>query len=60
MSEHVIAGSAPMTFDMHRHMRKTRGGKIKTKAISKSGIAIQLTVLILLALTFSLFETNLS
>ena len=36
---------------LHRHIRKSRGGKIKTSAKSKSGLAIKLTIFILFGLT---------
>jgi len=51
MSEIVIAGSPPVSLDLHRHMRKTPGGKIKLSAKSKSSTAIKVTILVLLVLT---------
>ena len=57
MSELVIAAPAPITLDLHRYMKKTRGGKIKTAAKSKSGLAIQLTIFVLLGLTVYGFLT---
>ena len=42
---------APISLDLHKYMRKSRGGKIKTAAMSKSGLAVNLTVLVLLGLT---------
>ena len=55
MSELVLTASAP--FEPHRHMRKTRGGKIKTGAISRSNTTIKITVLVLLGLTIYGFLT---
>ena len=57
MSELVIKAPAPISLDLHRYMRKTRGGKIKTASKSKSGLAIKLTILILLGLTVYGFLT---
>jgi len=58
MSELVIKGNpAPIILDLQKYMRKTRGGKIKTSAMSKSSVAIQLTVFVLLALTVYGFLT---
>ncbi|MCL1829489.1 MAG: ABC transporter permease subunit [Oscillospiraceae bacterium] len=55
MSELVIA--APVPVDLHRHMRKTRGGRIKTSAKSKSAAAVRFTIIILLGLTVCGFLT---
>ena len=57
MSELVLTGRPTISLDLHRCMRKTRGGKIKTAAKSKSGLVIKLTVLILLGLTVYGFLT---
>jgi len=51
MSELVIAGRSPVSHDSRQYMRKTRRGKIKTSALSKSGTAVKMTVLILFGLT---------
>ena len=51
MSGLVRTARASIPFDLHGHMRKTRSGKIKTAAKSKSGLAIKLTIFILLGLT---------
>ena len=51
MDKLVIAEGAPISLDLHKYMRKSRGGKIKTAAMSKSGLAVNLTVLVLLGLT---------
>ena len=51
MSEIVMEGNPSISIDVHQYMRKSRGGKIKTAAISKSGLAIKLTVFILIGLT---------
>jgi len=48
---------APVSFELRRFMKLTRGGKIKTAAKSKSGAAIKLTVLILLGITVYGFLT---
>jgi phosphonate transport system permease protein len=51
MNENIIAAPAPVSLDLHKHMRKTRGGKIKTASRSKSKTAVQITVFVLLGLT---------
>ena len=59
MSEYVVAVPPPISLDLHRCIRKTRGGKIKTGATSKSGYAIKLTLFVLLGLTlygFAVFD----
>jgi phosphonate transport system permease protein len=55
MTDSAIAIPAPI--NLHRCIRKTRKGKIKTSAISKSSIVIKLTVFVLLALTVYGFLT---
>ena len=52
-------GAAPSSVpcETHKCMRRTRGGKIKTAAMSKSGFAIKLTLLTLLALSIYGFLT---
>jgi phosphonate transport system permease protein len=57
MSELVIANPASISFDLHKYMRKTRSGRIKTAAKSKSAIAIRITVFVLLGLTVYGFLT---
>ena len=57
MSELVVTAAVPVSFDFHRYMRKTRGGKIKTAAKCKSNMAIRLTVIVLLGLTVYGFLT---
>ena len=57
MSQLFAASPTPFTLDLHRCMHKSRGGKIKTAARSKSGFAIKLTLLILLALSVYGFLT---
>ena len=57
MSELTIAAPAPISLDLHTHIKKTRGGRIKTAARSESGITIAFTVLILLGLTVYGFLT---
>ena len=51
MSEITIAAPVAVSLDLHTCMRRTHRGKIKTAAKSKSGTAIQITILILLGLT---------
>ena len=46
-----IVNRFPVSLDLHKHMRKTRGGKIKTGAKCKSKIIIKLTIFILLSIT---------
>jgi len=57
MNELVITGPAPITLDLHRHVRKTHGGKIKTAAKCKSSMVIKFTILALLGLTVYGFAT---
>jgi phosphonate transport system permease protein len=57
MNKLALAAQAPIALDWHRYMRKSRGGKIKTAAMSKSGVAVNLTILILLGLTIYGFLT---
>lgn len=57
MSGLVIVGQASIPLDLHKYIRKSRGGKIKTAAKSKSGFDIKLTILILLGLTVYGFLT---
>jgi hypothetical protein len=51
MNKLAIATQAPISLDLHKYMRKSRRGKIRTAAMSKSRIAVNLTVLILFGLT---------
>ena len=51
MSELVIAGYPPISLDLNKYMRKTRGGRIKTAIRTKSGLTIKITIFVLLALT---------
>jgi phosphonate transport system permease protein len=57
MSELVVTAPTSVSLDYRRHMRKTRGGKIKTAAICKGNVVIRLTVVVLLALTVYGFLT---
>ena len=57
MSQMAALGHSPVSLDLHKHMRKTRGGKIKTAATSKGGIAVKLTIYMLLGLTLYGFLT---
>lgn len=57
MSEYILSSPANITLDLHRHMRKTRTGKIKTAAKSKGNMVIKITILILFALTVYGFLT---
>ena len=57
MSELVIAAPSPISFEINKYMRKTRGGKIKTAIRTKSGFAIKVTIIVLLALTVYGFAT---
>ena len=57
MSQLAVAMPAPITLDLHEYMHKSRGGKIKTAAMSKSGFAIKLTIFILLGLSVYGFLT---
>lgn len=57
MNEYALTNTIPLHLDLNKHMRKTRGGKIKIGARSKSGLAIKLTVLILLGLAIYGFLT---
>jgi phosphonate transport system permease protein len=53
----ALEASAPVPFDLHRYMRKTYRGRIKTAAKSKSGLAVKLTIFILFGLTVYGFLT---
>jgi len=55
MSELVMA--SPIALDFRRHIRKTRGGRIKIGARSKSSVALKLTLLMLIGLTVYGFLT---
>ncbi len=55
MSELVISAPTPLGLDLHKYMRKTRRGIIKTASKSKSDIAIKLTIFLLFALTIYAF-----
>jgi len=57
MSEIAIAAPSPISFGPHKHMRKSRKGKIKTAAATKSSVAIKWTIIILLGLTVYGFLT---
>ena len=46
-----------ISLNLHKNMRKTRGGKIKTAAKCKSSSAIKITVFVLLAVTVYGFMT---
>jgi len=53
-----ISNRAPaIPVDLGRHMRKTRGGKIRTGVRSKSGTVLKLTMFVLAALTIYGFYT---
>ena len=56
-SDGTVAVPVPITFDLYEYIKKTRGGKIKIAAKSKSGLAVKLTVLFLLGLTVYGFLT---
>ena len=51
MSEWIAVGRLPGSCNLQKHMRKTRGGKIKTASRSKGGLAVKLTLYVLLGLT---------
>ena len=59
MNEVIISNRYPVSLDINvnKHIRKNRGGKIKTAARSKSNIAVKLTVFVLFALTVYGFLT---
>jgi len=57
MSEYAVSDTASIAFDLRKHMRRTQRGRIKTTAISKSGMAINITIIALLGLTFYGFMT---
>jgi phosphonate transport system permease protein len=57
MNELVITNTPALPLDLCQHMRKTRGGKIKTAAVSKSSRIINFTLLTLLVLTVAGFLT---
>ena len=51
------AGHLPVALDIQKYIHKTRGGRIKTSVITKSGLAINLTILAMLSLTVFGFLT---
>jgi phosphonate transport system permease protein len=57
MNRLAVARQAPIALDPREYMRKSRGGKIRTAAMSKSRVAVNLTVFILLGLTVYGFLT---
>lgn len=57
MNDTLTAGSQTAGLNFRMHMRKTPGGKIKTGAASKSGLAVKLTLAALLCLTVAGFLT---
>lgn len=57
MSELDIAGQPPISVEISKYIRKTRGGKIKTATKSRSDRAIKITIFILLTLTVYGFAT---
>lgn len=57
MNDTLTVGSQGAGLDLRIHMRKTTGGKIKIGAASKSGLAVKLTLAVLLCLTAVGFMT---
>ena len=57
MSQLIAVARPPVSLDLQKHMRKTRGGKIKTASRSKSGLAIKITIYVMLGLTVYGFLT---
>jgi phosphonate transport system permease protein len=57
MSELVMVSPPARSFDIHRHIRKNRSGKIQIASKTRSTMVIQWTVLILLGLTIFGFLT---
>lgn len=57
MSELILAGQPPIPLEIKKHMRKTRGGKIKISSKSKSELVIKATMFVLVALTIYGFAT---
>ncbi|MCL1851930.1 MAG: ABC transporter permease subunit [Peptococcaceae bacterium] len=57
MSELAVPVTGSLSLDLHKHMKKNRGGKIKIGAQSKSGPAVKMTLLVLLGLTIFGFLT---
>lgn len=51
MDNTVIVQSPPLSFEIQKHVRKTSAGRIIIGAKSSSGLAVKLTVLVLLGLT---------
>lgn len=51
MSDHTMPTSVPLSIELQGYMKKNRAGKIKTAVVSKSNLAIKLTLCILLGLT---------
>lgn len=57
MGDLIIAVPSPLSIDLKRQIKKTRKGRIKTAAESKSGLVVRLTIIILLGLTVYGFLT---
>ena len=57
MTEVAITGSLPISFNLNQYIRRTRGGRIKTAIRTKSGLAVEMTVIVLIALTVCGFAT---
>jgi phosphonate transport system permease protein len=57
MNDFAMAVAAPRALDTPQYIKKTRAGKIKIAAQSKSALAIRLTIFILLGLTVYGFLT---
>jgi phosphonate transport system permease protein len=57
MVDSAAVRSAPLDFDLHRHMRKTPSGKIKTNTGTRSSRVVNITLATLLILTVVGFLT---
>jgi phosphonate transport system permease protein len=57
MEDTLILKNPSLSFDVQKHVRKTSRGKIKIGAMSKSALAIKITMLGLFLLTVVGFAT---
>ncbi len=57
MNESAAAPKSALSFEVQRQVRKSLTGRIKTGAVSRSGMAVKVTVMVLLALSLLAFFT---
>lgn len=57
MNESALKQNAGLSFEIQKQIRKTLGGRIRTAALNRSGLAVKTTMLVLLGLTVLAFLT---